>query len=286
MAGASTRSNTCITPLSCHRDDPVPHRQLLRRRLSRHRDQQRLPHHAEGHGKPWMDAAGHRLAVREFRQQSDPDQGQLFAHNPDQPVGATPIQRPDRSVLVERAIRVAEPKRDGPVRGFQRSSRLAQLDGSRNARPIVRREIYAARRFLIAKGEEVGMLSRRGFLRGVSSGVVATGAALASSTPLAARARGQVIAPTLTSADLRPAGALDEAYWWKVRRPVQHSRRHDLHEQRHRRPGRRASLSRRTRSSSARSPRTRPTTTGARKSMWSARMAAKFVNAAPPTRLR
>lgn len=57
------------------------------------------------------------------------------------------------------------------------------------------------------------MLSRRRFLHGVSSGVVATGAALATN----ARARAQVFAPTLTSADLRPSGALDEAYWWKVR---------------------------------------------------------------------
>ena len=58
------------------------------------------------------------------------------------------------------------------------------------------------------------MLSRRGFLHGVSSGVVATGAAFA----LGGRAaRAQVLAPTLTTADLKPAGPLDEAYWWKVR---------------------------------------------------------------------
>jgi selenocysteine lyase/cysteine desulfurase len=59
------------------------------------------------------------------------------------------------------------------------------------------------------------MISRRGFLRGVSSGVVATGAALATSRPASAAA--QVIAPTLKVVDLRPSGALDEAYWWKVR---------------------------------------------------------------------
>ena len=56
------------------------------------------------------------------------------------------------------------------------------------------------------------MLSRRRFLRGVSSGVVATGAAFA-----ARPAFGQVIAPTLTTADLKPSGPLDEAFWWKVR---------------------------------------------------------------------
>ena len=59
------------------------------------------------------------------------------------------------------------------------------------------------------------MISRRGFLRGVSSGVVATGAALAA-RPAVASAR-QVIAPTLTVGDLKPTGPLDEAYWWKVR---------------------------------------------------------------------
>ena len=59
------------------------------------------------------------------------------------------------------------------------------------------------------------MISRRGFLRGVSSGVVATGAAL-SARPAFAGER-QVIAPTLTVADLKPSGPLDEAYWWKVR---------------------------------------------------------------------
>jgi selenocysteine lyase/cysteine desulfurase len=66
------------------------------------------------------------------------------------------------------------------------------------------------------------MLSRRRFLHGVSSGVVATGAALATRTVgaagnLAAGGGDQVIAPTLTSADLKPSGVLDEAYWWKVR---------------------------------------------------------------------
>jgi selenocysteine lyase/cysteine desulfurase len=44
--------------------------------------------------------------------------------------------------------------------------------------------------------------------------VVATGAALATN---GRTARAQVIAPTLTSGDLRPSGTLDEAYWWKVR---------------------------------------------------------------------
>lgn len=60
------------------------------------------------------------------------------------------------------------------------------------------------------------MLSRRRFLRGVSSGVVASGAALATGAPALALRR-QVIAPTLTSADLKPGGPLDESYWWKVR---------------------------------------------------------------------
>ncbi len=60
------------------------------------------------------------------------------------------------------------------------------------------------------------MLSRRRFLSSVSSGVVATGAVLAA-RPAAARAAGQVIAPTLTTSDLKPTGPLDEAYWWKVR---------------------------------------------------------------------
>ncbi len=59
------------------------------------------------------------------------------------------------------------------------------------------------------------MVSRRGFLRGLSSGVVATGAAL-SARPAFAGGR-QVVAPTLTSGDLKPTGPLDEAYWWKVR---------------------------------------------------------------------
>jgi selenocysteine lyase/cysteine desulfurase len=35
--------------------------------------------------------------------------------------------------------------------------------------------------------------------------------------PVAAGGRGQVIAPTLTTNDLKPTGPLDEAYWWKVR---------------------------------------------------------------------
>jgi selenocysteine lyase/cysteine desulfurase len=61
------------------------------------------------------------------------------------------------------------------------------------------------------------MQSRRTFLRGVSGGVVATGAALIARPTLAAGGRGQVIAPTLTSANLKPTGPLDEAYWWKVR---------------------------------------------------------------------
>src|SRR5688572_19340356 len=58
------------------------------------------------------------------------------------------------------------------------------------------------------------MISRRGFLRGVSSGVVATGAALSTTGRVS---RAQVVAPTLTVTDLKPAGPLDEAYWWKVR---------------------------------------------------------------------
>ena len=60
------------------------------------------------------------------------------------------------------------------------------------------------------------MLSRRRFLRGVSSGVVATGAAFAAGTPVLARGR-QIIAPTLGPSDLKPTGPLDEAFWWKVR---------------------------------------------------------------------
>jgi isopenicillin-N epimerase len=60
------------------------------------------------------------------------------------------------------------------------------------------------------------MLSRRRFLRDVSSGVVASGAVL-SARPAAAAGRGQVVAPTLGAADLKPAGPLDEAYWWRVR---------------------------------------------------------------------
>lgn len=58
------------------------------------------------------------------------------------------------------------------------------------------------------------MISRRKFIGGFSGGLAATGAALATRT---GPALAQVIAPTLTSADLRPSGALDEAYWWKVR---------------------------------------------------------------------
>ena len=57
------------------------------------------------------------------------------------------------------------------------------------------------------------MLSRRRFIQGVSSGVVATGAVL-TARPAFGR---QVIAPTLTTADLKPTGPLDESYWWKVR---------------------------------------------------------------------
>jgi selenocysteine lyase/cysteine desulfurase len=51
--------------------------------------------------------------------------------------------------------------------------------------------------------------------------VVASGAVLAArSAVLTASATGgggQVIAPTLGVADLKPSGSLDEAYWWKVR---------------------------------------------------------------------
>lgn len=46
---------------------------------------------------------------------------------------------------------------------------------------------------------------------------MATGAALSTNAPVSARGRRQVIAPTLTTADLRPSGPLDEAYWRKVR---------------------------------------------------------------------
>lgn len=61
------------------------------------------------------------------------------------------------------------------------------------------------------------MLTRRGFLGGT------VGAVAAGSLPLALGARGlsaaagQVIAPTLSAAQLTPTGPLDEAYWWKVR---------------------------------------------------------------------
>jgi selenocysteine lyase/cysteine desulfurase len=58
------------------------------------------------------------------------------------------------------------------------------------------------------------MISRRGFLRGVSGGVVAGGMALAARPVAGAR---QVIAPTLTAGELTPTGPLDEAFWWKVR---------------------------------------------------------------------
>lgn len=61
------------------------------------------------------------------------------------------------------------------------------------------------------------MLSRRGFLRGFSGGVVATGAFAASHKTLGALGREQVVAPTLSWASLKPTGPLDEAYWWKVR---------------------------------------------------------------------
>lgn len=61
------------------------------------------------------------------------------------------------------------------------------------------------------------MVTRRGFLRGFSGGVVATGAFAASHKTLGALGREQVIAPTLSSAGLKPTGPLDEAYWWKVR---------------------------------------------------------------------
>jgi isopenicillin-N epimerase len=60
------------------------------------------------------------------------------------------------------------------------------------------------------------MFSRRSFLRGVSGGVVAGSVALSGGRAIA-RSRAQVIAPTLGVGDLKPAGALDEAYWWKVR---------------------------------------------------------------------
>ena len=61
------------------------------------------------------------------------------------------------------------------------------------------------------------MLTRRGFLGGT------VGAVAAGSLPLAVMARrlraaeGQVMAPTLSAAQLTPTGPLDEAYWWKVR---------------------------------------------------------------------
>jgi selenocysteine lyase/cysteine desulfurase len=50
---------------------------------------------------------------------------------------------------------------------------------------------------------------------------VATGAVLAARPAFGRSARaaagGQVIAPTLTTNDLKPSGPLDEAYWWKIR---------------------------------------------------------------------
>src|SRR5687768_16183540 len=60
------------------------------------------------------------------------------------------------------------------------------------------------------------MLSRRRFLRGMSSGVVAGGVALAS-RPVAGRSLDQVIAPTLSTSDPKPTGPLDESFWRKVR---------------------------------------------------------------------
>lgn len=60
------------------------------------------------------------------------------------------------------------------------------------------------------------MLTRRRFVRGVSGAVVAGAAALAA-PPVAARRREQIVSPTLAVADLKPVGALDETYWWKVR---------------------------------------------------------------------
>ncbi len=61
------------------------------------------------------------------------------------------------------------------------------------------------------------MISRRGFIRGVSGGVLATGALARSGASLGAWEGGQVIAPTLSIAHLKPSGPLDEAYWWRVR---------------------------------------------------------------------
>ena len=89
----------------------VPLRQLLRRRFQEHRADQRLPHHAEGDREPRLDAAGHRFAGRQLREQPGADQGQLFVHDADQLVGAAAVQRADRAVLVERSLRVAESQR-------------------------------------------------------------------------------------------------------------------------------------------------------------------------------
>lgn len=61
------------------------------------------------------------------------------------------------------------------------------------------------------------MVTRRRFLRGFSGGVVAAGAIARSGSALGAWEGGQVIAPTLSAAALKPFGPLDEAYWWKVR---------------------------------------------------------------------
>lgn len=61
------------------------------------------------------------------------------------------------------------------------------------------------------------MVTRRGFLRGFSGGVVATGALAGSGANLRAWGTGQVIAPTLAVGSLKPSGPLDEKYWWKVR---------------------------------------------------------------------
>ena len=102
--------------LASDRLDPGTHRRLLRRRLQELRAYQRLPHHAEGDRERRLDAAGHRFAGRQLRQQPGADQGQPVVHDVHQLVGVAAVQRAGRAVLVERALRVAESQRHGPVR--------------------------------------------------------------------------------------------------------------------------------------------------------------------------
>lgn len=65
--------------------------------------------------------------------------------------------------------------------------------------------------------KHTGGVSRRGFLGGTLA-AVAAGSLPAGLVPSRlAAAGGQVFAPTLSAADLKPTGPLDEDYWWRVR---------------------------------------------------------------------